>query len=72
MLISATPLNNCPDALYNQILLFKDGNNSTLDFPLSQFFHQGKRKNIKKYYNSPIIKKPKSKQQNFMKKLEKM
>ncbi len=38
MLISATPLNNRPDDLYNQIVLFQDGNNSTLDFPLAHFF----------------------------------
>lgn len=38
ILISATPLNNRPDDLYNQILLFQDGNNSTLDFPLASFF----------------------------------
>jgi hypothetical protein len=38
MLISATPLNNRPDDLYNQILLFQDGNNSTLDVPLGSFF----------------------------------
>lgn len=38
ILISATPLNNKPNDLYNQILLFQDGNNSTLDFPLAPFF----------------------------------
>ena len=38
MLISATPLNNRPNDLYNQILLFQDGNNSTLDFHLAKFF----------------------------------
>ncbi|SMN01107.1 FIG003033: Helicase domain protein [uncultured Candidatus Thioglobus sp.] len=43
MLISATPLNNRPDDLYNQILLFQDGNNSTLDFPLASFFAQVKK-----------------------------
>ena len=43
MLISATPLNNRPDDLYNQILLFQDGNNSTLDFPLASFFTQVKK-----------------------------
>ncbi len=43
MLISATPLNNRPDDLYNQILLFQDGNNSTLDFPLAHFFTKVKK-----------------------------
>ena len=43
MLISATPLNNRPDDLYNQILLFQDGNNSTLDFPLGSFFSKAKK-----------------------------
>ncbi|KAA0441518.1 MAG: helicase [Candidatus Thioglobus sp.] len=43
ILISATPLNNRPDDLYNQILLFQDGNNSTLDFPLTAFFTQVKK-----------------------------
>lgn len=45
ILISATPLNNRPNDLYNQIVLFQDGNNSTLDFPLAEFFTQ-----IKKQY----------------------
>lgn len=43
MLISATPLNNRPDDLYNQILLFQDGNNSTLDCPLASFFTKAKK-----------------------------
>ncbi len=43
MLISATPLNNRPNDLYNQILLFQDGNNSTLDFPLAKFFTKAKK-----------------------------
>ncbi len=43
MLISATPLNNRPDDLYNQILLFQDGNNSTLDFSLGSFFTKAKK-----------------------------
>ncbi len=43
LLISATPLNNRPGDLYNQILLFQDGNNSTLDFPLSGFFARVKK-----------------------------
>ncbi len=45
MLVSATPLNNRPNDLYNQILLFQDGNNSSLDFPLAGFFAQA----IKEY-----------------------
>ncbi len=43
MLISAAPLNNRPDGLYNQILLFQDNNNSTLDFPLAIFFTKAKK-----------------------------
>ncbi len=43
ILISATPLNNRPDDLYNQILLFQDGNNSTLDFALASFFIKVKK-----------------------------
>ena len=52
MLISATPLNNRPDDLYNQILLFQDGNNSTLDFPLGSFFSKAK-KEYKDILNMP-------------------
>jgi SNF2 family DNA or RNA helicase len=44
ILVSATPLNNRPNDLYNQILLFQDGNNSTLDFPLASFFIQVTKK----------------------------
>ena len=43
ILVSATPLNNRPNDLYNQILLFQDGNNSTLDFPLANFFNMVKK-----------------------------
>ncbi len=43
ILVSATPLNNRPSDIYNQILLFKDGNGSTLDFNLSSFFTQAKK-----------------------------
>ena len=43
ILISATPLNNRPSDLYNQILLFQDGNNSTLDFPLTGVFAQANK-----------------------------
>ncbi len=52
MLISATPLNNRPDDLYNQILLFQDGNNSTLDFSLGSFFTKAK-KEYKKISKEP-------------------
>ena len=52
MLVSATPLNNRPDDLYNQILLFQDGNNSTLDFSLAGFFTKAK-KEYKKILNMP-------------------
>ncbi len=55
MLISATPLNNRPDDLYNQILLFQDGNNSTLDFSLAAFFTK-----VKKEYKE-ILKSPNKK-----------
>ena len=40
LLLSATPLNNRPNDLYNQILLFQDGNQSSLGFSLSGFFNQ--------------------------------
>ena len=59
MLISATPLNNRPDDLYNQILLFQDGNNSTLDFPLASFFNRVNKeyKGILKLSNSDEVRK---------------
>ncbi len=44
ILVSATPLNNRPDDLYNQILLFQDGNNSSLGFSLSYFFSPIKKR----------------------------
>ena len=44
ILVSATPLNNRPSDLYNQILLFQDGNNSSLGFSLSKFFNNAKTK----------------------------
>lgn len=40
MLISATPLNNRAGDLYNQLLLFQDGNRSSLGFSVSNFFNQ--------------------------------
>ncbi len=42
ILVSATPLNNRPDDLFNQLLLFQDMHNSTLEIPghsLHAFFH---------------------------------
>ena len=38
ILVSATPLNNRPNDIRNQLLLFQDGNNSTLDINISSFF----------------------------------
>lgn len=38
ILVSATPLNNHPDDIRNQVLLFQDANHSTLDFNLGAFF----------------------------------
>ena len=39
LLLSATPLNNRPKDLRNQILLFQDGNQSTLNLSLYDFFN---------------------------------
>ena len=44
ILVSATPLNNRPNDLKNQILLFQDANNSTLDINLTDFFVKAGRK----------------------------
>ena len=38
ILVSATPLNNRPDDIKNQLLLFQDANASTLDVNLASFF----------------------------------
>lgn len=38
ILVSATPLNNRPADIRNQLLLFQDANNSTLDINISRFF----------------------------------
>ena len=38
ILVSATPLNNRPDDIRNQLLLFQDANDSTLDINISRFF----------------------------------
>ncbi len=41
MLVSATPLNNRPDDIRNQVLLFQDGKDSTLEVAnLQRFFNQ--------------------------------
>jgi len=41
MLVSATPLNNRPDDIRNQVLLFQDGKDSTLEVSnLQRFFNQ--------------------------------
>ncbi len=51
ILISATPQNNSANDIYNQMLLFQDGNQSTLGFSLSHFFSDidKKQKAIRKY-----------------------
>ncbi len=51
ILISATPLNNRPNDIYNQVLLFQDINSSTLDIPLGDFFSR-----INKRYKEIISK----------------
>ena len=38
ILVSATPLNNRPNDIRNQVLLFQDANRSTMDIHLSSFF----------------------------------
>ncbi|MDE0685090.1 MAG: helicase-related protein [Candidatus Poribacteria bacterium] len=44
ILISATPLNNHPDDIRNQVLLFQDSNASTLEINIGEFFARiGKR-----------------------------
>ena len=40
ILISATPLNNRPDDIRNQVLLFQDAYNSTLGINLDKFFNR--------------------------------
>ena len=44
ILVSATPLNNRPNDLKNQILLFQDANNGTLEVNLTRFFAAAGRK----------------------------
>lgn len=44
ILVSATPLNNHPDDIRNQVLLFQDANDSTLEINIGGFFNRiGKR-----------------------------
>lgn len=44
ILVSATPLNNHPDDIRNQVLLFQDSNASTLEVNIGEFFSRiGKR-----------------------------
>lgn len=44
ILVSATPLNNHPDDIRNQVLLFQDSNASTLEVNVGEFFSRiGKR-----------------------------
>ena len=38
ILVSATPLNNRPDDIRNQVLLFQDTNDSTMEINIGQFF----------------------------------
>ena len=38
ILVSATPLNNRPDDIRNQVLLFQDANDSTMDIHIGSFF----------------------------------
>lgn len=64
LLISATPLNNRPDDLYNQISLFMDGEDSSLTGrPLAQYFLEVRREYEK------IKKLPKAKARRLIKAL---
>ena len=40
ILVSATPLNNRPEDIRNQVLLFQDANDSTLDVNITRFFSE--------------------------------
>lgn len=44
ILVSATPLNNKPDDIKNQLLLFQDERNSTLEISIGDFFRKTKKK----------------------------
>ena len=50
ILVSATPLNNRPDDIRNQLLLFQDANDSTLDININRFFNQ-----VSKRYKELIL-----------------
>ena len=52
ILVSATPLNNRPDDIRNQVLLFQDANDSTMEINIGHFFA-----NINKRYKAIIHKK---------------
>ena len=52
ILISATPLNNQPDDIRNQVLLFQDANNGTMEIGIGPFFGR-----ISKQYKEIIGKK---------------
>lgn len=52
ILISATPLNNRPDDIRNQVLLFQDANDGTMEINVGHFFA-----NISKQYEAIIHKK---------------
>ena len=43
ILVSATPLNNRPDDIRNQLLLFQDANDSTLDINIGRFFRKASK-----------------------------
>ena len=43
ILVSATPLNNRPHDIKNLLMLFQDGNNSTLDINVAHFFSRTKK-----------------------------
>jgi superfamily II DNA or RNA helicase len=58
ILISASPLNNSPEDIKNQILLFQDGKNSTLEISNIDFFFNQKIKDyneLKKTSDKKII-----------------
>ena len=59
ILISASPLNNSPKDIKNQLLLFQDGKNSTLEISNIDYFFNKKieeYKQIKKEKDKKIIK----------------
>ncbi len=43
ILVSATPLNNRPEDIRNQLLLFQDASDSTLDINIARFFSRASR-----------------------------